>query len=1073
VTRPYTLSTTLGLLSGTFAATLGLVASSTASAIAQNIITPDDTLGSDRSQVTPLDATTTRIDGGALQDSNLFHSFQDFNIGEGLQVYFNNPTEINNIFSRVTGDNASNILGTLGVEGPANLYFINPNGIVFGPNASLSIEGSFSATTADGITFQDGTQFSAAAPRTPSPLTVSVPLGLQPGPSSDATLENNATLRTGQNLTLSANRLALNEQLFAGGDLLLRSDNPIAGSTQYQSGGSFRIENADGALGRLDSPNGSVIRAGGSGAIGQYSGASLHILAGGSVDLERATITTPDATNNTTAANNTLKETVALSDGTVLQIDGAAQPTVDIRAGIETSLNADISVGNIDISSPNGLVLLTNRFRPGSNTGNITVEGEAPFEGIRLTNTEGKGGNIFLQSRNNIDVLGSLLFASAFEQTGTISISAADDIRFDTRPSGNASEGSGSPTGFRPTGVFSSASKPGRIGDENNGDIRLTGNNISFTNGSFLSTSTFQNSGNAGDIVIDAQQTVRFAGIGIDSVTALPIAVSGAFSSGSNSVSGNGGDIRISANNVEIEGGAKLITSILSGTGRAGDITINATDTVRFDSRNSTTDNGANFNSLITSSLGQGATGQGGNISITAKDIEVANGAQINASTSGLGPAGNISLNIAGAATLDEGIIFSSIEETGNGSSGNIRVSANRLEMINGGQIISSSAGIGNAGNIILNITERTRLDGMSDRTEALSLVASSIRPGAEGTGGDIRLTTGSLALTNGGGLRSNSSGRGDAGNVIIDVAETARFSGTSIGMVDSSGVVSRLADTGQGKGGDIDITATNIEIEDFAVLSADSEGTGNAGNITLNLLEQFRATDGSILTSSIGNSGGNITLNARDVRLYGDSNLLTAAVGGEGGGGDITITANTVAAFDDSDILAFSQQAQGGNITIAAPAFLGENYSPAAASDSASDSASAGAIRGNGNGQVDINASGSVSGTISLPDVSFIQDDLVELPSSVVNTDRLIAGSCITRRANTGSFLVSGSGSLAKPPGENAIAAYPLGNIQRFGQETSETEEPHLQANQSEREPQGIFQLADGRIVMSRSCPR
>jgi filamentous hemagglutinin family protein len=103
--------------------------------LAQTLV-PDATLGAERSVVTPGvnvgGVSAERIDGGAVRGVNLFHSFQEFNVGNGRAAYFANPTGIENILSRVTGTNPSTIFGKLGVLGNANLFVINPNGIIFG-----------------------------------------------------------------------------------------------------------------------------------------------------------------------------------------------------------------------------------------------------------------------------------------------------------------------------------------------------------------------------------------------------------------------------------------------------------------------------------------------------------------------------------------------------------------------------------------------------------------------------------------------------------------------------------------------------------------------------------------------------------------------------------------------------------------------------------------------------------------------------------------------------------------------------------------------------------------------------
>ncbi|MEO0984860.1 MAG: filamentous hemagglutinin N-terminal domain-containing protein [Cyanobacteria bacterium J06639_14] len=179
-------------------------------------IIPDDTLGDEGSIVVDGDAID-RIEGGETRGSNLFHSFEEFNVNTGQQVYFANPVGIENILSRVTGSNVSEIDGLLGVDGAANLFLLNPNGIIFGPNARLDISGAFTASTAEMLEFQDGSAFSAVNPEGEPFLTMSVPLGVQFGASPQGDLTNEGLLEVGegQTLTLFGNTVTSNVRLTA------------------------------------------------------------------------------------------------------------------------------------------------------------------------------------------------------------------------------------------------------------------------------------------------------------------------------------------------------------------------------------------------------------------------------------------------------------------------------------------------------------------------------------------------------------------------------------------------------------------------------------------------------------------------------------------------------------------------------------------------------------------------------------------------------------------------------------------------------------------------------------------
>jgi CHAT domain-containing protein len=278
--------------------------------------------------------------------------------------------------------------------------------------------------------------------------------------------QNPLVTAAGGSLTVQGNRgidiFALNHPssaLFAGGNLLMRSSSAVGGDAHYYAGRDFRIETLDGQLGGLFSPYDPIIVSFGDVSLAGYTGASLHILAVG-----RVTIPGDISIVRPGLVGSTITETVPLSDGTTLAINGAATPTLDIRAGVSSAAltaftfapgglaispgaftlttiptDASITLGNVDLAS--GLVYLTNSYQPdlglpvgsirtgaitnqtGAAGGNVVIDarGDITLTGdVDTSNVEGFGGNISLMAQGNITTQG--LLTNGTETRGNISV---------------------------------------------------------------------------------------------------------------------------------------------------------------------------------------------------------------------------------------------------------------------------------------------------------------------------------------------------------------------------------------------------------------------------------------------------------------------------------------------------------------------------------------------------------------------------------------------------------------------------------------------------------------------------
>lgn len=194
-------------------------------------VTPDGTVNTQVNQNTGV----AEITGGETRGDNLFHSFQDFSVDTGEAASFLNNSDIANIFSRVTGGNASNIDGLIRANGSANLFLINPAGIVFGEGARLDLGGSFYSSTASSILFEDG-EFSAVDNLGEPILTINAPIGLgfRDNPReivNRSRVENNSEQIVGLEVD------AGNNLVFVGGNLSFEGGNATARGGNIYLGG--------------------------------------------------------------------------------------------------------------------------------------------------------------------------------------------------------------------------------------------------------------------------------------------------------------------------------------------------------------------------------------------------------------------------------------------------------------------------------------------------------------------------------------------------------------------------------------------------------------------------------------------------------------------------------------------------------------------------------------------------------------------------------------------------------------------------------------------------------------------
>lgn len=930
---------------------------------AQLIPVADTTLGSENSQVIPVDSNNHIIQGGATRGNNLFHSFKEFHVDNGRGVFFISPSGIDNIIGRVTGTNASNILGALGVLdnsfniNNANLFLINPHGVYFGANARLFLGGSFVASTADGLLFDNGFEFSASHPNIPPLMTVNIPVGLQ----FRETAENGIIQPINvEGFGFLANLFGFGLKVLPkqtlgliGGDVNLLGGSLLAKGGRIELGGlseSGIVEiNTNQGEFNFNFPD-NILKANIS-----FVGAAIDLRSdnGGSLFINANNFNTSNSaiqggilsglgTLNSQGGDITINAsgTTTISDGSIIAIGlepnaSGNSGNINIKtnsfkmtgqSGISNTTSGQGNAGDIyikakeEFSLDNSGILSVADVSAIGNSGNVLIKADSISLDnlatvVSRTTGAGKAGNIYLNANQEISITNGKIFSdvdlTAIGDGGNININVdsgslllANDTQISAGTSGQGKAGNIAIYAPISIGIKNSiiASTVDFNALGNGGLIEIETSSLLLDDGTILASTFGQ--GNAGKIIINSKDSLilkneadifsnNFIGLQLDRTIKKP--------NFKNQL--NGGDISITANTIVVNDSS--ISASTVGFGDAGNIDIEAINQVFLD--NSSITSTTNQNSLET-------TGNGGDIFINVKagSLFLSNSANLAASTLNRGNAGTIFVKTKDYISLTNQSFITTFaapafDNAPTGEGGNINIHADTLSLTDNARVISSTFGQKKAGDILVE-TNSTIIDTKSLIT---TQTGTNIVNGLGGNAGNLNIFTNNLLVQNGGRISGSTFNIGQGGNININAQESVNIS--------RSGDI-QAQTFADGNAGNVTLETRQLTLESGGKIAVTTQGQGNAGNINLKVSDNINLTgnNSGIFANTTTNStgkGGNIFVDPITVSIK-DGAAIAVDSQGSGIGGDIDLITQNLF-LDNGKISATTASNTGGNINL------------------------------------------------------------------------------------------------------------------------------------------------------------